>query len=349
MAEIQIDALTQNNDIENVSARLSLVQMVRKWGGSTADAVLDKAMQAFQYPGIEGFIGYRVEMGCAICFGDPICPPEVRENLARAFHDFTEKQGYRVIYIAASQNYAHWTIAHICGGIIEFGKELIFTPPVDPRKSTGPHASLVRRKTKQAIRENVTIHEYIPYDPSIENAIEEVKTLWLKARTGIQVHISNVHLFTDALGKRWFYAKHQNRVIGVIALNHMQNRSGWLLNHLMVIPGAPNGVPELLMATVLETLEKEGCLFATVGSIAAEYLGEIKGLSDLSTKMAHFIFGIASKVIKLDRLGTFWGKFLPTHEPSYLIFSHKKIGLRELLSLQRAMNGTLRGKKNAAS
>jgi lysylphosphatidylglycerol synthetase-like protein (DUF2156 family) len=157
------------------------------------------------------------------------------------------------------------------------------------------------------------------------------------------MHISNVYLFTDCFGKRWFYAKQKDQVIGVIALNHLQARSGWLLNHLMVIPEAPNGVPELLMAHTLETLEKEGCPFATVGSIASNQLGEIQGLNKLAASLAKAVFVLANKAMKLHGLNTFWGKFHPKSEPAYLMFSKSKIGIRELLSLRKALNGTLKG------
>src|SRR5262249_1208591 len=150
-----------------------------------------------------------------------------------------------------------------------------------------------------------------------------------KSRRGLQVHISNVYLFTNRLGKRWFYAKLGDQVIGAIALNRLHSKNGWHINHLMVIPDAPNGVPELLMISVLELLEKEGCPFATVGSIASEKLGEIKGLGRFFTMVARTIFNTANKLIQLEGLNTFWGKFHPKSRPSYLIFSRNKIGIRE--------------------
>lgn len=333
------------SDLGNPS-RTYIVECVRRWGGSTTDAVLDPAMQHFIHPGIDGFIGYRPEMGCAIIFGDPICSPSDRETLTKAFHQFADEKGYRVIYIAASKDFAHWAINRVCGTIIEFGQELVFNPPIDPRKNTGAYGSLVRRKAKQASREGVSIHEYIPHDPAIESAIEQVKVDWLKSRNGFQIHISNVYLFTDCYGKRWFYAKQGDRVIGMIALNQLQAKNGWHLNHLMVVPGAPNGVHELLMAHALETLEKEGCAFATVGSIASAELGEIQGLGAFGKKIAKGVFMLASKVMNLQGLTTFWGKFHPKSQPSYLIFSRKRIGIRELLGLKKAMNNKLKGKSN---
>lgn len=326
--------------------RSYIVELMRRFGGFTADAVLDPSTRNFYLDDIAGFVGYRAQLGCIIVFGDPVCALSDREKLAKAFHQFAEEKGCKVVYLCASQDYANWAIENVCGSMVEYGEELIFNPPIDPRKNTGSYGSLVRRKTKQATREGVTIHEYIPHDEKIQNAIEEVKDTWLKSRRGPQIHISNPYLFTDCFGKRWFYAKQGERFIGVIALNRIDARNGWLLNHLMVIPEVPNGVPELLMATVLDTLEKEGCPFATVGSIAAHQLGEIRGLGKLSSSIARIVFNLASKLTHLEGLNTFWGKFQPKSRPSYLLFSRNKIGIRELLSLQRALNGNLKEMKN---
>ncbi len=319
--------------------RTSIVELVRKFGGSTADAVLDPAMQFFFHEGIQGFISYRFELRCAITYGDPICAPEDRDKLARAFHRYADENNIKIIYISASYEYAHWAVKNVCGSLIEFGEELIFAPPYDPRKNTGNYGSLVRRKTKQAAREGVTIHEYIPHNSAIEAAMENVKDLWLQSRKGLQVHISNVYLFNDSVGKRWFYASQGERMIGLIVLNRIESQNGWLLNHLIVIPDAPNGVRELLMASSLETLEKEGCPFASVGSIAAHQLGEIQGMGKLAKTVARTVFKIASKVIHLEGLNTFWGKFHPKSRPSFLLFNRARISIRELMGLQRALSG----------
>jgi lysylphosphatidylglycerol synthetase-like protein (DUF2156 family) len=328
------------------SERASIVEVVRSFGGSTADAVLDPSIQHFRVDGIKGFVGFRPTMGCVVVFGDPVCASSDREALSRAFHLFADQHRYRVVYICASQDYAYWAIHNVCEGLIEYGEELTFDPPYDPRKNTGSNGSLVRRKTKQAIREGVSVHEYISHNAKIEEGIERVKELWLDSRKGPQVHISDAHLFTDSYGKRWFYAKEKETIIGVIVLNRIESKNGWLLNHLMVIPEGPHGVPELLMASVLETLEKEKCPFATIGSIAAEQLGEIRGMSSFAAWVGRTVFNIANKVMHLKGLSTFWRKFHPKSKPSYLLFSRKKIGIRELLSLQQALTGTIKENKN---
>jgi lysylphosphatidylglycerol synthetase-like protein (DUF2156 family) len=327
------------------SKRELLVEMVRKWGGPTSDAVLDPSISHFEHPTIQGFVGYRIISNCAAIFGDPVCALEDRAELALAFHHFMEEKKISTAYISASQSYAHWAIDHVCGAIIEYGAEFFFDKPTDPRKGSGSYASLVRRKIKRAIKENVTVQEYIAQDSAIESGIEKVKELWLAGRRGLQVHISNVYLFEDCLGKRWFYASQGDQIVGVIVLNQLQAHNGWLLNHLMVVPGAPSGISEYLIATAFETLEKEGCSFITVGSVAGSKLGEIRGLSRFSQFFSHLIFRLASKLVGLERLNTFWGKFEPKMAPAYLLFGRKRIGFRELKCLREAMNGTTRVSK----
>lgn len=323
-------------------SRDTIVALVRKWGGAASDAVLDPTMRNFHVPGIEGFISYRLERKCAVCFGDPICSPSHREILAKEFHRFAKDEGLHVVYVAVTRDYAHWALQNVCEAAIEFGEELLFNPPRDPRKNTGVHAQLVRRKTKQAIRSGVSVHEYIPHDAAIESGFEQVKTLWLQSRKGIQTHISNVYLFSDRLGKRWFYARLNDQIVGVVILNSLEKQKGWLLNHLMVLPDAPNGVSELLIASILEILEKEGCPYATAGFIAAQKLGEMTGFNRFSKALARWAFKIASKIIYLEGLNMFWNKFFPQSQPSYLLFSRKRIGLAELFALKRAMNGSFR-------
>jgi lysylphosphatidylglycerol synthetase-like protein (DUF2156 family) len=319
--------------------RSHLVEQVRRWGGLTSDAVLDPAMQIYTIPEVDGFIGYRLIGKCAVAFGDPLCKPEDKARLAFAFHYFNLKQKQSVVYISCSESFAKWAIDNVCSTLFEFGQELIFDPPSDPKKKTGNHGSLVRRKVKQAIREGLTVCEHTREDLSIERKIEEVGEAWLQSRKGIQLHISNVYLFADCHGKRWFYAKRGEEIVGVITLNHLQSSEGWLINHLMVTPNAPNGTSEILVATVLETLEREHCPFATVGVVTTETFGEISGLNAFSTWLARVGFCLARKLVNLDGLQTFWGKYSPQGRPTYVLFSRNRVGLRELRGLSKALGG----------
>lgn len=197
--------------------RSRIVELVRLFGGSTTDAVLDPSTKIFQLPGIDGFIGYRLTKSCAIVFGNPVCALENQPLLTHAFHAFAKQNKKNIIYVAVSQAFARWAVQHVCHSLVEFGEELVFDPVCDPREKSGTHASLVRRKVKQAFREGVEVHEYLGDNTEIEKAIEQVGASWLESRKGAQIHISNVYLMDDKSGKRWFYAKKNNEIVGVIS------------------------------------------------------------------------------------------------------------------------------------
>src|SRR5262245_50974937 len=85
--ESSVIPFTQRNN-----ERLQIVEFVRRWGGLATDALLDPQCQYFRTPEIDGFIGYRIECGCAVVFGDPVCAPDDTFQLARAFHKFCQTQ-----------------------------------------------------------------------------------------------------------------------------------------------------------------------------------------------------------------------------------------------------------------
>jgi lysylphosphatidylglycerol synthetase-like protein (DUF2156 family) len=325
--------------VPSFSERERIVEMVRKWGGPTCDAVLDPTMSFFETPDVEGIVGYRIANGCAVVFGDPICPEGEREKLSKAFH---QSMDVPIVYIWASKPYAQWAIENVCQCFIECGVEYFFNNPTDPRSHSGPHGSLIRRKIKQAMRDGVSVQEYVGSNLTIETGINRVKDLWLDGRHGLQVHISNAYLFEDAHGKRWFYAKQGDQIIGVVVLNRLDARNGWMMNHLMVIPDAPHGVSEFLISTAFETLEKEKSPYATVGAVAASKVGEIRGMNLLFKACARLAFKLSSKFMHLDRLNIYWGKYQPEIAPAYLLFSRDKIGLREIIGLKNAIDGSIK-------
>ena len=106
----------------------------------------------------------------------------------------------------------------------------------------------------------------------------------------------------------------------------LQKKNGWFINHLMLLPEAPNGTFELLFTTVLEPLQKEGFSYASVGMIASKELGEIDGLDSFSCWAARRAFKVLGKFLNLERLNAFWGKFDPKSELPYLVFSRNKYG-----------------------
>lgn len=317
------------------------VQLIRRYGSLTSDALLDPSCHYYMENSIQGLIGYKLENKTAVVFGDPVCAPKDTAALTENFHDFCREQGWSTVYISTSEDFARWAIGNTCSALIQFGDEFYIDPHNDPREKTGTHGSLVRRKVRHAQREGVSVSEYTQRDEKMENAIDQVGLAWLEARKGPQIHISHVRMFNDRQGKRWIYAKQGDRIVGAAVLNRLEKHDGWLLNHIVFSPDAPNGTPELLVVTALETTAKEGCHYVSFGNSPASSLGETSGLSMLSTYVARLAFKMANRYFHLDGHKMFWDKFTPESRRSFLLFAQPRIGLQEIRALKSALNVTI--------
>ncbi|KAF3362916.1 hypothetical protein PHSC3_000450 [Chlamydiales bacterium STE3] len=324
---------------QDVLTQHPMIEIVRKWGGANSDAVLDPLCLIFQDPTTEGCIGYKLESKTAIVFGDPIASPMEQRKLALAFQAFCQKQGYTTVYIATSPGFSEWAINHVCQSSVEFGSELFFDPSSNPKDYKGNYGSLVRRKVRHAEKEHTFIREYIPYDEKIEKALLEVGEQWLKSRVGPQMHISSINTFNHRLGKRWFYAQKEEKIVGIVTISSLESHHGYLLNHLMITPEASHGTPELLFTSVLEQLHTEGYSFVTVGAVPAELLGSMQGFNPLLRRIAQLGFRVVKKIFRLHGRSKFWEKFHPQSRPSYVLFSTRLLSLSTILNLIRALHG----------
>lgn len=309
-----------------------IVDYVSRYGNAASDALLDPNCQIFRIPSIEGVIGYRIVSRYAVAFGDPVCPLADRVNLAQAFHSYCQEQGLRVLYLVASEEFTNaMRQMQLCKMWIEVAHILILNPQKDPKQD-----SLARRNIQHAVKEGVIANEYLPLDLTLEQEMEEAGRIWVKARKGIQTYLSHVYLFDNRTGRRWFYARQGQRLVGVLMLNQVEN--GWLLNHLISLPDAPRGVSELLVATALEQLAKEGCPFFIAGVVPKQEAGEIEGLSKMMSSLLRYGYKLAMKFLRLKGRERYWEKFHPENKRAFLAFSHSHFGVREIRALIQAID-----------
>jgi len=319
-----------NNNLE----RAALVKLVREWAEVNTDAILDTKTQIFSIPSIHGVIGYRIELGNAVVYGDPVASPHDKIALAKEFEKFCKAQKIQIIYIIVSEEFAHLAHNHLPFSSIEFGSKYI----LDPSNFKEPQSPLLRKKIRQSTKSGVEVIEYTGSNHQIERDMEALASAWVQARKGIQMYIATPSIFTDRLGKRWLYAKHEGKIIGFLVLNRLESVDGWLLNNVMVAKGAPSGVSEHLVLSALQSLEKENCHFVLIGPVPAQELGKIVGVGRVLTFLARLAFKLLKKPCRLDGHEIFWEKFQPHCQSSYLLFP--RIGFHPTVigSLLRGLN-----------
>jgi lysylphosphatidylglycerol synthetase-like protein (DUF2156 family) len=318
--------------------RKSLVTKVRKWGDVNTDGILDSTCQFFTDPDIDGLIGYRLEAGNAVVFGDPVCAAADKPKLAKAFQTYCLNHKVGVVYIIVSEEFANWAAQNLCSVLIEFGEKYLLNPLSNPINHTGSNPKLLRKKVKHARNEGAIVQEYCGIDPAIEKAIEEVAITWQKARQGPQVYLADFTLFKDRMGKRWFYAKQGEKIVGILVLNELQLQNGWLLNNVTITNEAPNGISELLVISTLQALEKENCQSVIIGPVPSKQLGKISGLGRFSETITKWTYKFAKKVFNLGGHDIFWEKFQPTIYSSFLLFPENNLSISSVRALLKALN-----------
>ncbi len=332
-------------DSTQVKTRASISQealsnFVCKYGGSISNAIYDEGFHIFSASNGKGIIGYRLEAGCAIVYGDPLCEWNELPTIMYEFNQFCKERHYPIIYLIASTPFASWALENkFCQARVEVGDELF----LDPKEihQQGHNARVLRNKVKHAQKEGLVFQEYLTPDPNVEKAIEQATLDWLQGRSGPQIYISHVHLFADKSKSRWFYVKQEESIVGVIFLNRMDARKGWLLNRLMPLKGAPGGTSELMVMEVMHTLENEGCTYLSFGIATGEQLGEIIGLGKCSTWLAKNVYKAANRAFHLDGRRKYWMKYDPKVEPVNVLFSDCHVRLKQVLAISKALNVSL--------
>jgi lysylphosphatidylglycerol synthetase-like protein (DUF2156 family) len=336
---VDIQLATKNNPkARHESNHDKIFDFVHRWGSSASFALLDSNCQIFTTPHIDGIIGYHTESDCAVVFGDPICAQKKQPELAKAFHKFCVEKKINPIYTMASENFAHWAIGSVSKALLEVTHELVLQPHSHKDPSLGSEGRMLRKKINHALHEGTIISEYKGNNPDLEASLELAEKAWLNNRRGPQIFLANISLFGNREGKRWFYAIKGGDVVGVLLLNRVEARDGWLLNLLFATPQASNGTSELLVSTVLETLRNEQCPFLTFGATPVGELGEIVGLNDFSTWFARKAFRLSKWFFHLDGRRDYWKKFQPKIEPSYILLSKPSVNLGEIRGILRAFH-----------
>lgn len=314
--------------------RGSIAQLVNTYGGSASIALLDPRCSLFTLPTVEGVIGYKEGPGCRVVFGDPVCSFDDLSSLCGAFHADAGRKS--IIYVTASPEFSSWALQNVCKGKIETEEELILNPQNDP--TLGSDAHQLRKKLNRAKDGGIEVVEFKGGDVPLEIAIRQVGLNWLKGRVGPQIYMAKIDLDFDSNGKRWFYAKVGERMYGLLILQRLDAKGGWLIHMVMAEPDAPQGTSESLVVHVLRQLNSEGCTYVTFGATPRDEVGEVEGLKPFSAYVGRKGFNFSKRFFDLDNRRKYWKKYKPDSEKCYILFSKDRIGLREVVGILRAFN-----------
>lgn len=321
----------QENTTEFQMTAKTLSSAVKRFGQPASSVLLNSPSRFFQIPQSEEVIGYQLIGNCAVVIGDPLCSPQNIPTFTHAFHQFCQKNQWTIVYLLASECFAHWAIGNGCPISIQVGEELIVGPINFQIKQK------LRWKMHNSVRHGVIVKEYCHTDSVLENKMESAAGTWLKEKNGPQIYLGKLNGYDSHDDKRIFYALQEEKIVGLAALSRLDKFQGWVLTYFFAVRDAPAGVTEHLLISAIETLANENCPFLCLGVVSGSNPKKIAGLNIISRFLIHLIFRISRSLFHLDARKMYFNKYKPKSNPTYILCS-RKLGISELMALKKILN-----------
>ncbi len=273
-----------------------------------------------------GLVAYFDTGSAWIAAGEPIASREDSIPVAEAFVKAARAQGRRVAFFATEGVLA----ASPRLRRVSIGEQPVWDPSrwaSDLRQ----HRSM-REQLRRARAKGVLVREIEAGGSSLRAPIETLIERWRASRSmPVMRFLVDLAPFEHSAERRLFVAERHGTVQGMLSLSPVPARGGWLFEHLLRDPGAPNGTAELLVDCAMRALDADGVRWVTLG--LAPLSGRVNAWLDLARRVSRPFFNFAG-------LSSFKRKLRPhAWEPMYMAFPREQHAAMAMLEALRAFAG----------
>lgn len=240
---------------------LELVQRFGRVG--TAFQVMSPGLVHW-FDAAPGLVAYADTGSAWVAAGEPVCAPANAVGVAERFVAAARAAHRRVSFfgtegvLASSPNFAR----------VQLGEQ----PVWDPRlwdAHVRSHRSLreqLRRARAKGVRIRVITETDLDNEPSVRLQLHGVVRHWLAMKPMPPMHfLVEVAPLSWLSHRRLFIAEREGTIVGLLSLAPVPARDGWLLEHLLRDPSAPNGTSESLVDAAMRALASDNIPWATLG------------------------------------------------------------------------------------
>ncbi|KAJ5108433.1 hypothetical protein N7456_005108 [Penicillium angulare] len=201
---------------------------------------------------------------------------------------------------------------------------------VDPSRNQAASDGEIGRKLRRAETEGIKIVGFnqgeLP-DEETRGKIDARIKEWLSNRKGTQVHLSEIHPWTDSEHRWYFYALDKaGTVCAFVALAMLSPAHGMQVKYSLDFPGAPNGVIEYIVTHAIQTAGKAGVKGLTFGAGATTRMTPGHNLHGTKIKMLEHTYETLAKQFHLVRKSEFRAKLGATEDPLYIAYPAHGLG-----------------------
>lgn len=287
---------------------------------------MGQSAPAHLQPADRGMVGYADTGSAWVVAGEPIAAPDHTVAMAEAFVEHAAAAGKQVVFFATEGALSTSP---------RFRRVLIGEQPVwNPAEwqATLKETRSLREQLRRARAKGVTVRSYTTADARTDDALQRLMTRWLATRAMPAMHFMvELEPFVHREARRLYVAERDGSLVALLSLAPVSARNGWLFEHLLRDPAAPNGTAELVLDCAMRELAADGVTWATLG--LAPLSGDVVGWLRSARTLARPFFNFTG-------LTAFKRKLRPTSwEPIYLVYPRERSSIWAMRDALRAFGG----------
>ncbi len=279
--------------------------------------------------GDRGMVAYYRTPGAMVSAGEPVAAPHEAIAVAEAFVLFAASQRCRVSFFATEG---------ILASSPRFRRVMLGEQPVWDPQSWADHVAhhrSLREQLRRARAKGVIVQRLdaeAMREPTRRTLLEGLIARWFAARPMARMgFLVEVDPFAWLSQRQSFVAMRDGVPVALLSIVPVPARGGWLFEHLLRDPDAPNGTAELLVHHAMLLLAADGVSWVTLG--LAPLAGPVSGWLRTTRSWSRPLFNF-------DGLAAFKRKLGPQGwEPIYLAYPREQSSVRAMLDGLRAFAG----------
>jgi phosphatidylglycerol lysyltransferase len=286
--------------------------IVRSHGhGTTSFQTLGRGL-SYRFFREDAYVAFADTGSAWVAAGAPVCPPAQMDDTVRAFVGSAREAGRRARFFGVPSDLGAGFLRHT-----RVGEEPLWDPAgwPDILRDVRSLREQLRRARAKGVRAR-------PVEPTRlgSGPVTDLARRWLATRRmapmGFLVQLDPLRFSSDRL---YIAAERGDALVGLLVASPIHARRGWLVEHVLRDPSAPNGTSELLVDALMRQAARQGDVLVSLGH--APLAGPINRPLRLARRLGRVLYNF-------EGLERFKRKLRPHHvEPLYLAYPAPERGV----------------------
>jgi phosphatidylglycerol lysyltransferase len=287
------------------------------------------------------FLMFDVTSKYWVVMGDPVGVAEELEELAWQLLTLADRHNAKIAFYQVSKNHIPLYL-ELGLAFIKLGEEA--RVPLPTFSLDGSKRSGLRQAYNRMLRDNISF-EVIPTSAvgAILPRLQQISNHWMDGKSAREKRFS-LGFYNDDYLRRCEIAviKKSGEIIAFANIWQLENKEEISIDLMRYEPGAPNGVMEFLMISLMLWGKQHEYHWFNLGMVPLSGL-EKHPLASLWNKIGNTVFRFGHEFYNFEGLYQYKSKFDPKWQPRYLAAPNGISMASALLSVTALISGGLKG------